>query len=53
VATVVVASWEDDLDHARAVEVLSGRVSTDAVLEMPETTVEADWKEGVAPARAA
>ena len=39
VATVVVAAWEHDLDHAQAVKVLSGEISTDAVLEMPESAI--------------
>jgi aerobic C4-dicarboxylate transport protein len=29
VATVVIASWEKDLDHARAKEVLDGHVAVD------------------------
>ena len=39
VATVVVAAWEHDLDHAQAVRVLDGHVSTDAVLDMPESAI--------------
>jgi aerobic C4-dicarboxylate transport protein len=35
VATVVVASWEGDLDHARAAAVLSGDELPDAMLETP------------------
>ena len=35
VATVVVAAWEGDLDKARAMEVLDGKVSTDDILAIP------------------
>src|SRR5450432_820852 len=35
VATVVVASWEGDIDHARAEAVLNGEESADAIYAMP------------------
>jgi aerobic C4-dicarboxylate transport protein len=39
VATVVVAAWEHDLDHDQAKKVLDGNISTDAVLDMPESAI--------------
>jgi aerobic C4-dicarboxylate transport protein len=36
VATVVVAAWEGDLDHARALSVLNGEASTEAIYATPE-----------------
>jgi aerobic C4-dicarboxylate transport protein len=38
VATVVVAAWEGDLDHARAREVLNGKVSTEDILSLPQAS---------------
>src|SRR5271170_7274214 len=41
VATVVVAAWEGDLDHAQAQRVLAGGISTDVLLDMtPEAPPE-------------
>jgi aerobic C4-dicarboxylate transport protein len=36
VATVVIAAWEGDLDHARATTVLNSSESTEAILAAPE-----------------
>jgi aerobic C4-dicarboxylate transport protein len=55
VATVVVASWENDLDRPRAIAMLNGSVSTEAVLDLPESGegLSDAWLDGPIGARAA